>query len=44
MEWKGFDLGIQILGVALAAHEHDLIAVLTACVFLAFIIDRVRDL
>jgi hypothetical protein len=44
VEWKGFNLGVPILDVGLAVHEHDLIAVLTACVFLAFIIDRICDL
>jgi len=33
LEWKGFNLGTEILDFALAAHEVDLIAVLTACVF-----------
>jgi hypothetical protein len=32
LEWKGLNLGIQILDVGLAVHEHDLIAALTACV------------
>ena len=44
VEWRGLDLGIPILGVGLAVHEHDLIAVLTACVFLASLIDRICDL
>ncbi|KAI0285737.1 hypothetical protein BC826DRAFT_1109157 [Russula brevipes] len=30
LEWKGLNLGIQILDVGLAVHEHDLIAALTA--------------
>lgn len=33
LQWKGLNLGIQILDVGLAVHEHDLIAALTACVF-----------
>ena len=33
LEWKGFSLGTEILDFVLAAHEVDLIAVLTACVF-----------
>ena len=33
LEWKGFNLETDILDFALAAHEVDLIAVLTACVF-----------
>jgi hypothetical protein len=33
LEWRGVNLGIQILDVGLAVHEHDLIAALTACVF-----------
>ena len=33
LEWKGFSLGTEILDFALAAHEVDLVAVLTACVF-----------
>jgi hypothetical protein len=33
LEWRGLNLGIQILDVGLAVHEHDLIAALTACVF-----------
>jgi len=32
LEWKGLSLGVQILDVGLAVHEHDLIAALTACV------------
>ena len=31
------DIGIQILDVGLAVHEHDLIAALTACVFPLFL-------
>ncbi|KAN0135799.1 CNH domain containing protein [Lactarius tabidus] len=30
LEWRGLTLGIQILNVGLAVHEHDLIAALTA--------------
>ena len=44
VEWKGFNIGIPILDVGLAVHEHDLLAVLTACVFLSFPIDRISDL
>ena len=33
LEWKEFSLGTEILDFALAAHEVDLVAVLTACVF-----------
>jgi hypothetical protein len=33
LEWKGLSLGIRILQVGLAVHEHDLMAALTACVF-----------
>jgi hypothetical protein len=36
VEWKGFDLGIPILNIGLAVHEHDLIAAVTACVIPAF--------
>jgi hypothetical protein len=32
LEWKGVNLGIKLLDVGLAVYEHDLIAVLTACV------------
>jgi hypothetical protein len=32
LQWMGLNLGIQILDVGLAVHEHDLIAALTACV------------
>jgi F-box domain len=32
VQWMGLNLGIQILDVGLAVHEHDLIAALTACV------------
>jgi hypothetical protein len=34
-KWHGLYLGIQVLDVGLAVHEHDLIALLTACVSLA---------
>ncbi len=37
VQWMGLNLGIQILDVGLAVHEHDLIATLTACVFLIFL-------
>ena len=41
LKWGGCRMGIQILDVGLAVHEHDLIAALTACVsfpaFLSFI-------
>ena len=36
LQWMGLNLGIQILDVGLAVHEHDLIAALTACVFPPF--------
>src|SRR6266702_6013413 len=36
MKWLGPSLGIQILDVGMAVHEHDLVAALTACVFPAF--------
>ena len=36
LEWKGLSLGIQILDVGLAVHEHDLMAALTACVCIFF--------
>jgi hypothetical protein len=36
VQWMGLNLGIQILDVGLAVHEHDLIAALTACVFPLF--------
>ena len=32
LKWGGCRMGIQILDVGLAVHEHDLIAALTACV------------
>ena len=32
LEWTALNLGLQILDVGLAVHEHDLIAALTACV------------
>ena len=32
LKWHGLGMGIQILDVGLAVHEHDLIALLTACV------------
>ena len=32
VQWMGLNLGIQVLDVGLAVHEHDLIAALTACV------------
>ena len=34
LKWQGLSMGIQILDVGLAVNEHDLIAVLTACVLL----------
>ena len=36
LQWTGLNLGIQILDVGLAVHEHDLIAALTACVLSLF--------
>ena len=42
LEWKGFSLGTEILDIALAAHEVDLMAVLTVWVFPArFVLSRV---
>jgi F-box domain len=41
LEWKGLNLGVQILDVGLAVHEHDLMAALTACVF-SFLVFFVR--
>jgi len=32
LEWKDFSLETEMLDFGLAVHEHDLIAVLTACV------------
>jgi len=37
VQWMGLNLGIPILDVGLAVHEHDLIAALTACVFPLFL-------
>jgi hypothetical protein len=37
VQWMGLNLGIQILDVGLAVHEHDLIAALTMCVFPLFL-------
>ena len=37
LKWGGLSLGIQILDLGLAVHEHDLIALLTACVSPAFL-------
>ena len=34
LQWMERDIGVQILDVGLAVHEHDLIAALTVCVFL----------
>jgi hypothetical protein len=36
VQWMGLNLGIQILDVGLAVHEHDLIAAVTMCVFPLF--------
>ena len=33
LEWKGISLETEMLDFGLAAHEYDLIAILTACVF-----------
>ena len=33
LEWKGISLDTEMLDFGLAAHEYDLIAILTACVF-----------
>jgi len=38
VEWKGFNLEIPILDIGLAVHEHDLIAAVTTCVILGFLI------
>jgi hypothetical protein len=38
VEWKGFKFRIPILNIGLAVHEHDLIAAVTKCVFLGFLI------
>jgi len=35
LEWKGFSLETETLNFGLAVYEHDLIAALTVCVFLA---------
>lgn len=45
LQWTGLNLGIQILDVGLAVHEHDLIAALTACVlfFFFFVILKESD-
>lgn len=34
IRWKRVDIGRTIIDVGLAVHEHDLIAVITTCVFL----------
>jgi hypothetical protein len=36
LQWIERDIGIKILDIGLAVHEHDLIAALTACVFSLF--------
>jgi hypothetical protein len=43
LEWKGFNLETEILDFGLAVHEHDLIAALTACVFLGLFVRPVLD-
>ena len=43
LEWKGFNLETEILDFGLAVHEHDLIAALTACVFLGLFVRPVFD-
>ncbi|KAI9462680.1 hypothetical protein F5148DRAFT_982664 [Russula earlei] len=40
LEWVKLGLGVQVLDVGLAVHEHDLIAALTACVFLSFLLRK----
>ena len=37
LQWVERDIGIKILDVGLAVHEHDLIAALTECVFPLFL-------
>ncbi|KAF8258992.1 hypothetical protein EI94DRAFT_1752770 [Lactarius quietus] len=37
LKWRELSLGIQILDVGLAVHEHDLIAALTACKPIIFV-------
>lgn len=37
VQWTGLHLGVQLLDVGLAVHEHDLIAALTACAFPLFL-------
>lgn len=36
VQWMGLNLGMQVLDVGLAVHEHDLIAALTTCAFPLF--------
>ena len=36
LDWKEFNLGIQIVDVGLAVYEHDLLAALMVCVFSPF--------
>ena len=43
VQWMGLNLGIQILDVGLAVQEHDLIAVLTVCVFPLFLLSLSLD-
>ena len=43
VQWMGLNLGIQILDVGLAVQEHDLIAVLTVCVFPLFLLSSSLD-
>jgi hypothetical protein len=38
LKWVKLDLGVQILDVGMAVHEHDLIAALTMCVLSTFLI------
>jgi F-box domain len=38
LDWVKLDLGVQILDVGLAVHEHDLIAALTVCVSSTFLV------
>ena len=37
LQWIERDIGVKILDVGLAVHEHDLIAALTECVFIIFL-------
>jgi len=41
LKWKDFSLETEMLDFGLAVHEHDLIAVLTACVVSCSFLSRV---